>query len=137
MKKVAKLLIVDKNGEYLLLYRDNHPTFGNDPDLPGGTLEEGESTLTTMVREVREEIGVMIDETRAVELYVGTSYSVHGTQYSLFLIKLDKKPEITMSWEHASYEWLTRNSFLEKISGANDTYMLMVHDILKHLGDQS
>ena len=48
MKKVAKLVIVDKDEKYLLMYRSNHPTFGNDPDLPGGTVEEGESLELAM-----------------------------------------------------------------------------------------
>lgn len=137
MKQAAKLLIIDRNGECLLLYRNNHPSFGNDPDLPGGTLEEDESTLDTMVREVQEEIGVTINESTAIELYVGIDYSPHGTQYSLFLAKLDEKPEITLSWEHASYKWLNRDDFLEKVRDAQDTYMHMVYDVLKatdHLG---
>ena len=54
MAKVAKLLLIDPRGHLLLLERSNHPRFGNDPDLPGGTLEEGESLRETMVREVFE-----------------------------------------------------------------------------------
>lgn len=54
MKKVAKLVMIDPNDKYLLMYRSEHPTFGNDPDLPGGTLEDGESVLETMLREVEE-----------------------------------------------------------------------------------
>ena len=131
MKKVAKLIIVDKNDNYLLLYRNNHPIFGNDPDLPGGTLEEGESTLETMIREVQEEIGVSIDGNKAKEIYMGLDYSAHGTQYSLFITKVDEQPEITMSWEHLSYEWLSRADFLSKIENAEDTYMHMVYDTLK------
>lgn len=40
MKQVAKLVIIDDRGKYLLMQRSSHPTFGDDPDLPGGTLEE-------------------------------------------------------------------------------------------------
>ncbi len=32
------------------MYRGDHPTFGIDPDLPGGTLEDGESNLETILR---------------------------------------------------------------------------------------
>ena len=35
MKKVAKLVMIDPDGKYLLMYRSDHPTFGTDPDLPG------------------------------------------------------------------------------------------------------
>ena len=83
MKQVAKLVIIDAKGKYLLMQRSNHPTFGNDPDLPGGTLEEGESPLETMIREVFEEAAIVVDQDNIVEVYAGTDYSTHGTHYSL------------------------------------------------------
>lgn len=131
MKRVAKLVIVDGRGKYLLMQRSDHPAFGNDPDLPGGTLEEGELPIETMVREVFEEAAVVIDQASVTEIYSGTDYSAHGTQYSLYTAELQHTPEITMSWEHSLYEWLDRDVFLEKTSKANDTYMHMVHDVLK------
>jgi 8-oxo-dGTP pyrophosphatase MutT (NUDIX family) len=103
----------------------------NDPDLPGGTLEEGELPLETMIREVYEEAGVVIHEVNVREIYAGSDYSTHGTHYSLFAAQVHEKPEIVMSWEHSSYEWLDRDNFLEKAKGANDTYMHMVYDVLK------
>jgi 8-oxo-dGTP diphosphatase len=133
MKQVAKLVIVDGRGKYLLMQRSDHPTFGNDPDLPGGTLEEGELPLETMIREVFEEAAVRIDRANVREVYVGTDYSAHGTHYSLYVTELQDTPEIIMSWEHSLYEWLDRDAFLEKVSKANDTYMRMVYDVLKEL----
>jgi len=130
MKKVAKLVIICGQ-EYLLLYRSQHPTFGNDPDLPGGTLEEGESTLETMIREVQEEIGVDVANHDIEELYSGIEYSRHGTHYALFATRIDGKPDVTISWEHESYEWLDRDEFMQKSKNANDTYMHMVHDTIR------
>jgi 8-oxo-dGTP pyrophosphatase MutT (NUDIX family) len=130
MKKIAKLLIIDPDDKYLLMYRSDHPTFGIDPDLPGGTLEDNETMLETMLREVLEEAGVRIDASIANEVYSGTDYSKHGTHYTLFVAKLQARPEITMSWEHSSYVWLDRDSFLEKLKNAKDTYMHMVYAVV-------
>ena len=47
MKKVAKLVIIDSDDKYLLMHRSDHPTFGVDPDLPGGTLEDDETMLVS------------------------------------------------------------------------------------------
>lgn len=131
MKKVAKLLIIDPEDNYLLMYRSDHPTFGRDPDLPGGTLEDGETLLETMIREVEEEAGVAIDEKEVTEVYSGTDYSKHGTYYALYRVKLVARPEIKMSREHSSYEWLDRDTFLQKVKDASDTYMQMVYGFVK------
>lgn len=127
MSKVAKLVIIDDDDKYLMVYRSEHPTFGNDPDLPGGTLENDEEPVDTMVREVYEEAGVVIDEAVIQKVYEGTDYSRHKTHYSLYVAKLDYRPVILMSWEHSAYEWLDRGDFLEKAKSANDTYMHMVY----------
>ena len=129
MKIVAKLLI--KNGQdFLLMYRISHPTFGIDPDLPGGTAENNDSTLSTMLREVYEEVGLKLHEDQVVEIYAGNDYSKNGTFYSLFTIDMPKRPEIIISWEHSSFEWISKVEFIKKTKTANDTYMHMVSDAL-------
>ena len=131
MNKVAKLVIIDDKDQYLMMYRSAHPTFGDDADLPGGTLESGEEPLDTMVREVYEEAGVVIDGAASHKVYEGTDYSVHQTQYSLYIVKLQYRPEIVMSWEHSAFEWIDKDDFLEKAKSANDAYMHMVYAELK------
>ncbi len=131
MKQVAKLVIIDNDDKYLLMYRSAHPIFGDDPDLPGGTLEDGEQPLETMIREVYEEAGVVVDESKILKVYEGTDYSAHKTHYLLYVTKLDDRPDVVMSWEHSSYEWLDLDDFLKKARNANDTYMHMVHESLK------
>lgn len=131
MKQVAKLIVINSEGKHLLMYRSKHPTFGNDPDLPGGTLEAGESPLETMVREVFEESGIVIDSAEVKQVYVGTDYSAHGTCYSLFVIKLDNTPKVSLSWEHSAYEWLDLREFLAKAKVTQDSYMQMVYSQFK------
>jgi 8-oxo-dGTP diphosphatase len=126
MNSVAKLIIIDEKNKYLLLYRSNHPTFKTDPDLPGGTLERGEIPRDTMIREVEEEIGIKINSSSVREIYSGIDYSRHGTHYSLFLTTVKERPNILLSWEHSSYDWLEKDSFVLKASTAIDTYMHMV-----------
>ena len=130
MKKVAKLAIKDSEENYLLLTLNNHPTFGNSWDLPGGTADGDESPVETMIREVHEEIGVDIRKDEVTEVYSGTDYSTHGTQYTLFTTRLDTAPDIRLSWEHSSYEWVSHKDFLDAAKNANDTYMHMVADVM-------
>jgi len=130
MKQVAKLIVIDDKNNYLLMHRSDHPTFPNDPDLPGGIVEEGESSLDAMLREVIEEVGFSIDRKVVKKLYSGTEYSTHHTHYSLYVAKLMKRPEVALSWEHSSYNWLARDLFLGKAKNAKDTYMHMVYDVM-------
>ena len=130
MKQVAKLIIIDNDNKYLLMYRNSHPTFGPDPDLPGGTLEEGEQPIETMIREVKEEAGIEISTSQVRLLYQGGDYSTHGTEYSLYSAALYGRPDVTISWEHSSYKWIVHNEFLETIKDAKDTYMHMVYTVL-------
>lgn len=124
--QAAKLVIVAGEDEYLLLHRNDHPIFGNDPDIPGGTLEDGESVQETMIREVQEEIGVTMSPDQVRQLYAGRDYSKDGTNYVLFIAKLSDKPIITLSDEHDSYNWVKRENFLASAKSAQDNYMHMV-----------
>lgn len=98
--------------------------------MPGGTLENGESNLETMLREVEEEIGVTVNASDVKEVYTGTTYSKNGTHYALYTTRVSRRPEINMSWEHSAYEWISREEFIEKSRGAVDTYMHMVADVV-------
>jgi 8-oxo-dGTP pyrophosphatase MutT (NUDIX family) len=84
-----------------------------------------------MIREVFEEAGIIVDKADVKEIYGGTDDSIHQTHHSLFVSTFRTRPEISMSWEHSSYEWLDRDEFLEKAKNANDTYMHMVYDRLR------
>jgi len=130
MKQVAKIVVVDENNNYLLMQRSDHPSFPNDPDLPGGIVEEGELPLDAMLREVVEEAGFSIDRKVVERLYFGDEYSAHNTYYSLYKAKLVKRPEVIISWEHSSYEWIDRDLFIDRAKNAKDTYMHMVHDVI-------
>jgi 8-oxo-dGTP diphosphatase len=57
------IVIENKQGEILLLLRDDKPTipYPNHWTLVGGKVEEGETYETAAHREMREEIGVDVD----------------------------------------------------------------------------
>lgn len=129
-KHVAKVILIDKDGYHLLMTRSDHPTFGYDPDLPGGTMEEGEDSLQTLIREVAEEIGLELQPHQITHHFTGNQYSRHGTTYHLYSARLPVRPDIIMSWEHADFEWLELDLFLARAKSAQDTYMHMVHEVM-------
>lgn len=131
MKRVAKLLIQDADNNFLLLYSNNHPAFGDGADLPGGTVEEHESIEQGLVREVFEEIGFKCEN--LTELYAGTEYSTHGTHKSLYFTKVAKRPEITLSWEHKAFAWVDQETLIKEATASKDDYMHMVAKMIEKI----
>ena len=128
---VAKLLLIDADNKYLMMYRSKHPVFGDDPDLPGGTAEPGESLEEALAREVLEEINVSINVSALEQICVSDTYSKIGTLYALYALHVSARPTITISWEHKSYEWLERDEFIQICRGAKDNFMHMTADALE------
>lgn len=131
MKQVAKVIIIDPENNYLLLRRSDHPRFPNDPDLPGGTIEAGENQLEALIREVFEEAGVTLDPDTVSHLYSGTKYSAHQTAYHLYIARVAIRPNVDISWEHATYGWWGQDEFMRQVGAAADTYMHMVHNVMQ------
>lgn len=130
MKQVAKIIIIDENNKYLLLRRSDHPTFPNDPDLPGGIIEAGEDSLQAVLREVLEEVGIILNPDETVHKYTGAEYSAHQTIYNLYVARVARRPDVKISWEHVSYDWVSLKEFLKQAHEAVDTYMHMVYDVM-------
>jgi len=59
--------VVEKEGRVLLVRRGSEPLKG-DWSLPGGLLEVGEALPDGVVREVREETGLMVEPVELIEL---------------------------------------------------------------------
>lgn len=58
----AGIILINSNNEVLLLLRDDKPEipYPNQWDIPGGRIEEGESPIETIRREMFEELGLQL-----------------------------------------------------------------------------
>jgi 8-oxo-dGTP diphosphatase len=63
-RKGSSIIFVNHKNEILLLLRDNIPTipYPNMWDLPGGHVEADESPEECIVREMKEEMDLILDE---------------------------------------------------------------------------
>lgn len=137
--KVGKALVYNPDGKILTLFRsETHPHLAHHVDFPGGLVEEDESAEVAITREIEEETGVTIDAEQVSVVLTGTSKNSDGkgeTHYSLGKTILANTPEITLSWEHEKYKWLTADELLEQMAaqtGGTDTFWDYVK---KHLAD--
>lgn len=92
-------------------------------DLPKGNIEPGEEPLQTMVREVREETG-LVDlrtvpgfETKIEYYYRREGKKVHKTV--VFFLAETFTEKVTISFEHQAYGWFDSDRALRTVTYPN------------------
>jgi 8-oxo-dGTP pyrophosphatase MutT (NUDIX family) len=97
-------------------------------DFPKGNIEEKESKKDAAIREAEEETGIssfrFIDEFKQTIEYF---YKIRGDtvhkEVVYFLAETDKK-EVTLSYEHKGYKWLSFDRAMEQLSFKNSKRIL-------------
>lgn len=130
---VAKVLIIDKNGKIAIVQRsDTHPDYPLHADLPGGEVEAHETPLEAAVRETEEEAGITV-HAHHVELLLEQQVN-EFTHYVYKTHVDDVEPALTISWEHAKYDWLTPHEILaQDLPDGVDEYYLTALDCIREL----
>ena len=133
VKVVAKALVRNSEGLYLVLYRGNtHPLFPGHIDFPGGEVEPEETPEAAVVREIQEETRLSVNPNKLKKLF---AKQYGQTTHMLFEAKLAKPGmKVTLSWEHKSYRWITPEELksLPKFPGADPYYT----DAVDYLSNQ-
>lgn len=122
-KIVAKALVRNSKGLYLVLYRSNtHPLFPGHIDFPGGEVEPKETLEAAVVREIQEETGLLVDPKKLKKLF--TKQYQQATHVLLEAKLAEPDAKIALSWEHKSYRWITPEELksLPKFSDADPYY---------------
>jgi len=104
LKLVAKVVITDKKGRFLLLKRSMSSR--NDPgewDLPGGKIAAWENFDEGLIREVAEETGVRISLGHAIG--IAESESASAKVVYLIFQGIQDSGHVRLSSEHDDYIW--------------------------------
>ena len=122
-KIVAKTLVRNSEGLYLVLYRSNtHPLFPGHIDFPGGEVEPEETPEAAAAREIQEETGLSVNPNKLRKLF---TKQYQQTTHMLFEAKLtEPDAKVALSWEHKSYRWIAPEELkrLPKFPGADPYY---------------
>lgn len=104
----AKAVIVNSDGKFLVLtnsYWESNPGPAYAPDLPGGSLEHGETPEQGLLREVKEEIGIDItDAPRRHVMHCGLPFVDYTV--AIYIVWANIR-DISLDTEHCMFSWLT------------------------------
>jgi 8-oxo-dGTP diphosphatase len=95
MTQVAMVLLFDRDNRLLIYLRDNKPDipFPNCWDFFGGHVETGETPERALVREVKEELGIDLEQWDFFRKYVCTEGDVYPNVKRIYWAKIHKLPE--------------------------------------------
>ena len=115
LKKPGKFLPVSDvvgclfwaEGKILLLKRATEKSYPGRWGLPGGKINEGESRLDAIIREVKEETGINLSSGRFQTHQ--TYYVVNPKEsfvYTMYISRFEKIPGVNINRiEHVNYAW--------------------------------
>jgi mutator protein MutT len=102
---VSLLLIVKENRFLFCKRRPDDEVYGGYWGLPGGTVEENETPVEGMIREVEEELGITISDFRFLDKYpyegnkIMNIYVHDNNDFDPSIIRLNE--------EHTEYKFFT------------------------------
>ncbi len=76
-------------------------------ELPGGRLEAGESPADCLVREVREELGLIVRAGSVLDTWVFSAVPGKETLVIVYTAAMVEAGEATLSAEHRALRWCT------------------------------
>ncbi|MBQ4396640.1 MAG: DUF434 domain-containing protein [Clostridia bacterium] len=104
---VAVKGILVEDGKALIAERSDRPGWW---EFPGGTMEFGENTEQTLVREFREEMGLCVEPAKLLCEYTVRLNPAYQIVVLTYLCRRTQAGEVKLSSEHLSYQWADRGT---------------------------
>ena len=122
--ELTVLCLIRKGDEYLLQDRVKRDWRGFT--LPGGHVEPGESIVDAVVREMKEETGLTVENPKlcGVKQFPISGESGENGRYLVFLFVADRFFGDVISSEEGAMHWVKKED-LPKVNLVNDFYELL------------
>lgn len=125
---IGACIRVECDGKFLLLKRSEEDFCAGIYEMPGGSVDQGESLEEGCRRELFEETGIPVDTEDLVPLGIFHFHNVetdkHKTKFA-FSVTLKDIPFIALSSDHCDYSFMARAD-IEKLrrEGRDEEYVL-------------
>jgi len=117
--ELTVLCLIRKGDEYLLQDRIKKDWKGFT--LPGGHVEPGESIVDAVIREMKEETGLTVENPKLCGV---KQFPIGGGRYLVFLFVADRFSGEVTSSEEGTMHWVKKED-LAKVNLVNDFYELL------------
>jgi cob(I)alamin adenosyltransferase len=136
-----KGVIVNSKGQ-ILLVRDagkgDHKNIEGKVEFPGGRMDQGETAMEGLLRELKEELGFNPEDMQVGDVFHVGLWGMRGDVINepivglFYAIQLIGEPEVQLSEEHTDYLWFDpRNTFSDSMPpGVRET----IEAYRKHAG---
>lgn len=116
---LASALIQNKKGEVLLLKRSNtSKTYKHYWQVPEGKIENGETILQALLRELQEELGLAVNSAKLQSNYI-VDFKAVSTHFlvlrTVFNIEEKHNDTFQLSYEHEAFGWFTPNEAIKRL----------------------
>ena len=113
--QVAKAALFRSDGKILILTRSQTAlTRLGLYDLPGGGIEQGEDAKTAVLREIQEEIGLVLPEQAVNFVFADTNFYEGRTTIRFLFTGVIEEDLIKLSFEHSEKIWMTLDEAKQK-----------------------
>ena len=127
---VASIAIIDANDQILIAKRPNKKHLSGFWEFPGGKVEKNESPENALVREVKEELNIDINN-KCIAPLTFSEFNYEKFHLLLLLYVCRRWEGEPMSMEKNEIKWVSVNTLRQyKMPPADDSLIYSLQDLL-------
>jgi len=106
-----KAVILNKEGKFLIIQRSaTAPSNPHKWDLPGGDLDFGENPTEGILREIKEETGLIVKDIKPFDVYSNIN-DIGDFWVTIAYVAKAISEKVNLSYEHNDFKWITVKEF--------------------------
>ena len=127
---VASIALIDANDQILIAKRPNKKHLSGFWEFPGGKVEKGESPEYALIREVKEELNIDINN-KCIAPLTFSEFNYKKFHLLLLLYVCRRWEGEPMSMEKNQIKWVKANTLRQyKMPPADDSLIYSLQDLL-------